>query len=60
MVQISEDRIQQEIEVVIESLMGNKSVNLLQNDIFDSIYSVLFYLGDVSLSIRKDIIQILE
>ena len=58
--QITEERIQQEIDVVMESLSGNKAVNILNNEVFDSIYSVLFYLGDVPISIRKDIIQILE
>jgi hypothetical protein len=57
---ISSDRLQQEIDMVMERLSGNKAVQILQNDIFDTIYSVLFYLQDVSLQIRKEIIQILE
>ena len=44
----------------MERLTGNKALNILQNDIFDSIYSVIFYLEDVSLSVRKELIQILE
>jgi hypothetical protein len=40
----------------MESLSGNKAANILNNEVFDAIYSVLFYLGDVSITIRKDII----
>lgn len=44
----------------MERLSGNKALNILANENFDSIYSVLFYLTDVSLAVRKEIIQILE
>lgn len=44
----------------MERLSGNKSLHILQNEVFDVLYSVLFYLQDVSLQVRKEIIQILE
>ena len=44
----------------MERLSGNKALHILQNDNFDAIYSVLFYLQDVSLQVRKEMIQILE
>ena len=54
--QLSEARLQQEVDTVMERLTGNKALNILQNDIFDSIYSVIFYLEDVSLPVRKELI----
>jgi hypothetical protein len=44
----------------MERLAGNKAINILHNDIFDSLYSVIFYLEDVSITIRKEVIQTLE
>ena len=44
----------------MERLSGNRALNILQNENFDSIYSVLFYLQDVSLTVRKEMIQTLE
>jgi hypothetical protein len=58
--QINEERLQQEIDAVMERLSGNRALNILQNENFDSIYSVLFYLQDVSLTVRKEMIQTLE
>ncbi len=60
MTQINEERLQQEIDAVMERLSGNRALNILQNENFDSIYSVLFYLQDVSLTVRKEMIQTLE
>ena len=58
--QLSDERIQQEIEQVLERLTGNKCLQIATNEIFDVLYSAIFYLQDVSLTIRKEIIQILE
>lgn len=35
-------------------------MQIVTNDVFDVLYSAIFYLQDVSLSVRKEIIQILE
>jgi len=58
--QINEERLQQEIDAAMERLSGNRVLNILQNENFDTIYSVLFYLQDVSLTVRKEMIQTLE
>lgn len=60
MTQINEERLQQEIDAAMERLSGNRVLNILQNENFDTIYSVLFYLQDVSLTVRKEMIQTLE
>jgi hypothetical protein len=44
----------------MERLAGNKALKILNNENFDTIYSVLFYLQDVSITTRKEILQILE
>lgn len=40
----------------MERLSGNKALKILNNENFDTIYSVLFYLEDVSLTTRKEIL----
>ena len=44
----------------MERLQGNRCLQILSNEIFDYLYSALFYLNDISFGIRKEIISILE
>lgn len=37
----------------------NKSLKILSNEIFDPIYSILFHLEEVSLTVRKELLQVL-
>ena len=38
----------------------NQSLKILTNEVFDPIYSILFHLDNVSVSIRKDVLQLLN
>ena len=37
----------------------NKSLKILTNDCFDPIFSILFHLEDVSLTVRKELLELL-
>ena len=44
----------------MEKISGsNKCLQILTGDVFDMLYSVNFFLEDVSLTIRKELIQML-
>lgn len=38
---------------------SNKCLQILHNDVFDPLYSICFNMEDVSLTIRKELIQML-
>jgi len=46
----------------MEKLSGGhkKSVQIMSNDFFDPLYSILFYLENVSITVRKELIQSLN
>ncbi len=59
-----EDQLLREIEGVAENLVtGGGSVKCLQildNDNFDNLYSILYYLEDMPASVRKELLDILN
>ena len=59
-----EDQLLREIECVAENLVtGGGSVKCLQildNDNFDNLYSIIYYLEDMPTSVRKEILDVLN
>ena len=59
-----EDQLLREIENVAENLVtGGGSVKCLQildNDNFDNLYSILYYLEDMPASVRKELLDVLN
>ena len=56
--QLKENKIAETLDNVYDNFGSyNKCLKILTNEVFDPIYSVLYYLEDVSLTIRKDLIQ---
>jgi hypothetical protein len=60
--QWSEEKCLEEVSNVMEKLSGGhkKSVQIMTNDMFDPLYSILFYLENVSVTVRKELIQTLN
>ena len=60
--QWSEEKLLEEVGNVMEKLSGGhkKSVQIMNNDVFDPLYSILFYLDHVSVTVRKELIQSLN
>ena len=56
-----EQNLQQSLENIMDILGGdrNKCLKILSNEVFDLIYSIIFNLEDVSLKIRKELLQLL-
>ena len=59
---ISPEKVQKELERVADKLCrnGSKCLEVINNDYFDFLYSVIYYLDDQSNKIRKQIIQTLQ
>ena len=62
MTKLSEDEINDYLSQAMEKISGasKKSINILNSDVFDAFYSILFHLEHCSLSIRKDLVQSLN
>ena len=47
-----------QLESIIDSIGGgsNKCLKIMKNDIFDPIYSIIFHMEDVSITIRKEVL----
>ena len=53
-----EDELLKDLETVGENLRGlSKCTQILDNDNFDEIYSMLYYLEEMPASVRKEIIE---
>jgi hypothetical protein len=59
---LSEDRVLEEIERVSNKIGGNGSscLQILNNDYFDILYSIVYYIDDQSLKVRREVIQLLQ
>ena len=57
----SENEVKQKIEEIIDTISGerNKSLKILTNEVFDPIYSILFHFEDVSMTVRKELLETL-
>ena len=56
--QLKDREIQESLEHPFDSFGAyHKSLKVLTNEVFDPVYSVLYHLEDVSLTIRKELIQ---
>ena len=58
---LKERDLQEQLERIQYGMGGdrNKSLKILSNEIFDPIFSILFHLEDVSLTVRKELIELL-
>lgn len=58
----SESELNEYLSQAMEKISGapKKAIYMLTNDVFDPFYSILFHLDQVSLTIRKDLIQSLN
>ena len=56
-----ESNLLEQLEKIIDSIGGerNKCLKILTNEVFDPIYSILFHMEDVSITIRKEVLQLL-
>jgi len=59
-----EDQLLREIENVAENLVNGggsvKCLNILDNDNFDGLYSIIYYLEDMPASVRKEMLDLLN
>lgn len=53
-----ESDLKEAIERIIDSIGGerNKCLKILTNEVFDPIYSILFHLEDVTITVRKEVL----
>lgn len=58
----SEDRVMQELEWVSNKLCsgGSSCLQILNNDFFDILYSIIYYVDHLSSKVRKELIQLLQ
>lgn len=50
-----------QLESILDSINErNKSLRILTNDVFDPIYSILFSMEEVSITVRKELLQLLN
>lgn len=59
-----EDQLLRDIELVAESIVPGgaaiKCLQIMDNDNFDTMYSIIFYLEQVSASVRKEVLEVLN
>ena len=49
------------LEGILDSINErNKSLRIITNEVFDPIYSILFHLDQVSITVRKEVLQLLN
>jgi len=53
-----EHNLSEQLEKIIDTIGGdrNKCLKILTNEVFDPIYSILFHMEDVSVTIRKEVL----
>lgn len=50
-----------QLEGILDSINErHKSLRILTNEVFDPIYSILFHIDSVSLTVRKEVLQLLN
>lgn len=51
----------EQLERIMDSIGGDRknSIKILTNEVFDPIYSILFHLDDVSITVRKELLEML-
>jgi len=59
---LSEEKVLKELERVSDKVCGtgSKCLEILNNDYFDILYSVIYYIEDQPMRVRKEIIQLLQ
>ena len=56
----SEEKLQEEIGQIIDKIGNKRCLQIVSNENFDTLYSILYKLDEISLSAKKEVIQILE
>ena len=56
----SEEKLQEEIGQIIDKIGNKRCLLIVSNENFDTLYSILYKLDEISLSAKKEVIQILE
>ena len=51
----------QKLETILDSINErHKSLRILTNEVFDPIYSILFHMDSVSITVRKEVLALLN
>ena len=60
--QLKEDKILEELENISSTVCGpgSKCLEILRNEQFDFLFSIIYYLEDISYKIRTQVIQLLQ
>ena len=58
---MSENDVREIIKRIIDNICGErkKSLEILENEVFDPIFSILFHLENVSMTVRKELLETL-
>ena len=58
---MSENEVREIIKRIIDTVCGErkKSLEILENEVFDPIFSILYHLDGVSMTVRKELLETL-